>query len=658
VKLLSPAWLWLAALALPIILLYMLKLRRPEARVSSVMLWRMLLRDREANAPWQRLKRNLLLVLQLLVLGMLVLSLARPAFLVRRVAAGAVTVLLDASASMNAVDVLPSRFEAAKRSLRSLTDALPSDASMSLILVSGEPKVVVAGETDKSELHRALDAVRPSMERADWIAAASLAAGAAHSGSEKTTYVLITDGGLPSEGLPAFPGDARLILVGESDENLALSALAPRAGPSGVELFVAVTNYGSHSQTALLAVYRNDVLLDAQVIEVVAGETYERVLSNLPPEQAVFKAVIHPSPDAAPPLDSLPVDDEAFAVFRYGGPRRGLLMTPGNLFLEQALGILPGVSSYKVLPAEDGSLSLPDESFDFYVLDRFLPEAFPAGNLLLVDPPPNPWFDVGETYVLPQDVEVLEHALTRFVDWEDVQVAAARPIRLPSWAVPLVAAREGPLVFAGEVEGRRIGVIAFDLHQSDLPLRTAFPILMAHLLGFLAEQASLEPEGNLQPGEAVRILPSAGTAEIRVRSPSGQTYRLTPEVSGTTFAETLRSGVYEVELQGEAGTDFLAFAVSLFDPGESTVRPAEQIRLGSTTIRPSRSQASGEYEIWPWLALAALALLSLEWWVYHRGSRSGGPGRRTAFWDWIRGRWESGWGAAVTSARRARRGQG
>ena len=118
--LLAPLALALAALAVPIIVMYMLKLRRREVPVSSTLLWQRLLRDREANAPWQRLRRNLLLLVQLALLAALVLALARPFFRVPTVASGTVVVLLDASASMNAVDEPggPTRFESSRCSRR------------------------------------------------------------------------------------------------------------------------------------------------------------------------------------------------------------------------------------------------------------------------------------------------------------------------------------------------------------------------------------------------------------------------------------------------------------------------------------------------------------------------------------------------------------
>src|SRR3954465_3003730 len=101
---LLPAALALLALAVPIIIFYMLRLRREELAVSSSLLWRRALLDRTANAPWQRLRRNLLLLLQLLLLLLLVLSLARPFFYEHSVAQGNVVVVLDGSASMQATD--------------------------------------------------------------------------------------------------------------------------------------------------------------------------------------------------------------------------------------------------------------------------------------------------------------------------------------------------------------------------------------------------------------------------------------------------------------------------------------------------------------------------------------------------------------------------
>ena len=111
---LSPLALALFALALPLVLLYFLKVRRRERSVPSLLLWAPALRDREASAFFQRLQRDPLLILQILALLALSLALARPVATVMGEGARKLVVVLDTSASMRARDVSPSRFEAAR----------------------------------------------------------------------------------------------------------------------------------------------------------------------------------------------------------------------------------------------------------------------------------------------------------------------------------------------------------------------------------------------------------------------------------------------------------------------------------------------------------------------------------------------------------------
>ena len=123
---LLPVAMALLALAIPIVIFYMLRLRRQELDVSSSLLWRRALLDRTANAPWQRLRRNLLLLLQLLLLLLLVVSLARPFLLGSTQAEGNLVVVIDGSASMQASDGPGGapRFEQARREASALVDAL------------------------------------------------------------------------------------------------------------------------------------------------------------------------------------------------------------------------------------------------------------------------------------------------------------------------------------------------------------------------------------------------------------------------------------------------------------------------------------------------------------------------------------------------------
>src|SRR5438105_1968936 len=103
-----------ALLAVPaILLLYFLKVKRPETRVASLLFWRPFVADRQANAPWQRLRSSWLLVLQLLAALAIALALLRPGVTGAAGIADTTIVILDGSASMQATDVGPPRFGAA-----------------------------------------------------------------------------------------------------------------------------------------------------------------------------------------------------------------------------------------------------------------------------------------------------------------------------------------------------------------------------------------------------------------------------------------------------------------------------------------------------------------------------------------------------------------
>src|SRR6185503_14210349 len=116
-----------------IVAMYLLKLRREERTVSSTFLWQRMVRDVEANAPWQKLRRNILLLLQLLLLALLVLALARPFFRTQGISGRNLILIIDRSASMGATDVGQSRLEAARSQAITLVDQLPDGGRATVI---------------------------------------------------------------------------------------------------------------------------------------------------------------------------------------------------------------------------------------------------------------------------------------------------------------------------------------------------------------------------------------------------------------------------------------------------------------------------------------------------------------------------------------------
>jgi len=628
---LAPLFLALSALAVPIIILYMLKLRRREMEVSSTMLWRMVLRDREANSPWQRLRRNLLLLLQLLLLAALVIALARPFITVPVVATGQITVLLDGSASMNAADASPSRFESAQAIARGLANDLTQGSLMTIILVDPKPRVLASASGDKLELMAAIESARPSSGSANWDTAFALATGANGSVANSTT-VIISDGGLP-ENAPPLTGEVRYVPVGTESANLGLSALSMRPTSDGPQLFAGVTNYGEAEATTIVTFNIDGQLFNAQQLAVPAGKTTNVVLDTY--EGAVVaEAVLSPAP-GAPRTDYLTGDDRAWAIFNPPQTGRTLFLSgAGNIYVEQLLAALPGIEPFRA-PVDQ---PLPTDPFDLYIYDGELGAELPQKELLLINPPANELFAVGGVFTptITSTITLADTSpLLRFVDFGNVHILRAREVEAPSWATTLIAIDGKPLVFTGTLDRRRIAVFTFDLRDSDLPLQITYPILMANLIGWLTPSTVISDSGDaFHPGDTVTIRPAAGEQAVGIVAPDGRIFSAPATEAGVLFADTEQLGVYGVGTATiqEGFKPVGYFAVNLFDPLESNLKPAETLTVGRAQVAAAVREQVGQREFWPYVAAAALAILLIEWWVYHRGSAvSTGPGWRGFF---------------------------
>ena len=631
---LAPVALSLAALSVPILAFYMLKLRRREQIVSSTMLWQQVIRDQQANAPWQRLRRNLLLLLQLVILLTLVMALARPYSEISRLVQGNIVVLLDASASMQATDVSPSRFEVARSGAKQLIDSLGPNDTMTLIAVGDMPRVLSSLTNDRAVLRQALATAQSTNTVADWEAAAILAASSARQ-AQRTTTVVFSDGGLPP-GIPDLPGEVRYVPIGTSAENQSIRALAVRDDPQGPQAFLRVSNNGTQPVTSLVEVYVDGTLFDARTLSLSPRTESSISLKDLPLDTRQVEARLA---DA----DALAIDNVAWAVRSPGERATVLLATPGNTFLERAIGLMPHLDPIMVRVTNtltNARIVQPATPPTLYVFDGVLPEHLPeTGNLFFIDPPASTGlFAVAGTLTRTQVTHIeAKDSLLRYVDLDDLLIARARAIVSPSWARAVVAAEGGPLLLAGEVNGRRVAILTFDLHQSNLPLQVAFPILIANLSTWLAPTSAIDipaiagSPSALHPGTPVMLRPHIGTTEITVRTPSEKEWTYLVEGSRSIpFAETYELGVYTVEQQSAEKAVQAHFAVNLFSELESHIAPQDTIAVGASPVVGEAEGAAGQREWWRWLALIGLIVLMIEWIAHWRGQTS--MSLRQIFW--------------------------
>ncbi len=621
---LAPAAFAATAIAIPILLLYMLRLRRREILISSTFLWRQVVQDTEANTPWQRLRRNLLLFLQLLVVALLVLALARPFVTVPAISAGKIALLLDASASMSATDVeAGTRFDQAIAQARQIVDSMNPQDSISLIRVAHAAEPLTPYTADKGLLGRALDSMTVAHGAADWDTALTLAAAGA-AGAENFSIVMISDGGVGAAGeLPANIPQPIYLPVGASANNVGITALATRSLAGGApQLFAQVTNYGDAPAEISLVIRLDDVLRLSR-----SGKVPPRSQLPIPFDEPItepfetLSAVLTFDNDVE---DFLELDNRAWTVPAQARAKRVYYVAAGqNLFLEQALRSMPGLQTFR---GNEANKALPGEEFDLYVFDGWLPNSLPAGDMLLINPPSSTaLFDLGEARSPAASIELAaDSPITAYVDLEEMSLLEYRALDA-SWAEPLVRAGADALLLAGEADSRQIAILPFDLRDSNLPLLIAFPLLMANLLDWFSPADFVALPDGMHVGDVLAIRPPLFADAVRITAPDGSATDLPAASQNLLFAGADQLGLYRLEiLSGGEVTGAQSFAVNLPASSESDIAPLreDELQLGGTLVAAPADERLGTREFWLWLALAGALLLTVEWLVYHRRLQS------------------------------------
>ena len=566
-----------------VIAMYLLKLRRDRALIPSTLLWQKLVADVEANAPWQKLRRSLLLLVQLLLVLLLALLAARP-FLERPAGlAGDIVLVIDTSASMLATDVAPDRLGAAKQAALDALKDLPSGGKVSVIAAGRSAKVVANGTSDVGRVRQAIESITAEASTGDLGDALRLASAlAARSGDAEILVATDASLGIPlgfgaplpvgnpvpsgspgasPSGTPASPApvagvlDApvRVLQVGRDRANQAIVALAVRTAPSGVtrSVFVSVANLDIEPAQRRLELWGDGQLLEARQMDLDPQLRTDVSIDDVPMAIGVVEVrLVGAGTDTTVAPDDLALDDRAWAIVPPDRLRRILLVGEGDPYLETALSYLPNTELYGVATKDYGPSTKP-ELFDLIIFESFLPATLPAKPILAIAPPTDSELgDVGALVKNP-GIGQLEpdEPILRYVDLTTLHISEARSITLPAWARTIVPGPKGnPLLYTGVRSGLPAAVLAFEPRRSDLPLQVAFPILIANLTGELLG-GSAAPADAVAPGAPVTLPIPDGATGIRVERPDGSVDELIApgaDVRSVTFSRTELLGVYTV----------------------------------------------------------------------------------------------------------------
>jgi len=604
--------LWWLGLALVILLLYILRTQRRRVPVGSVRLWRGLGEELEARRNWRPPRWSWLLALQLAFVAAGALALAGPVVL-RPPGGQHLVLVLDASASMSATDVAPSRFAAAQRLAAERLAALTPADRVTVIRAGAEPRSL-AWAASPDEGRAAVADAAPGDAPGALSAALDLAAAAAAAPAGRAQIVVVTDGAYAPPGLPAMlAAPVEFVPVGRGDQNVAVAALALRRPPNGGPTvgYARVANYGGAPATVPARLTADGLPVETRSLDIAPGASAELTFT-LPPGTRTVALQLDAN-------DLLAADNRAEARAPGGGERAVTLVSAQPDVLARALRALPGVRVTAVAPDDYAKAALAP----LVVFDGFLPRALPAADAIVVNPPAGGALDVRGEVPNPAGVEYdATNPLLDAIDPDAFQLGRLVALQPPSWAVPVVWTADGPALLEGTVEGRRVVVLAFDPRASNLPRLRAFPLLLANALDRLGWG---DREGTVLAGQAVRLPPNA-SGQV-VEGPAGAA---SIPAGIDAYADTERVGRYTVAAGGQAGgagadpgaggsaPPLAEFRVSLLAPGESDLRPRAQ--AGAAPSLPSDPRPAPALALAGALLVGAVALSTAEWWWWGKGN--------------------------------------
>jgi Ca-activated chloride channel homolog len=614
-SLVAPIGLAFASLIPVLIVFYLLKVRRHEQEVSSIYLWEQLHRDLVAHEPWQRLKTSLLLLLQVLLMALLTFGLARPFFTANAQASDNVVLLMDASASMQATDVKPNRFEAARSAAKDIVGRLSDDATGTIVRVKDHPEILVQGAT-KNQLTDTLNHISVSSGTTNMKEALQLAL-SLNKGRTRSQIFVISDGAVPDiQDLQSGDADIHFLPIGSAGDNQGITTLSARPDPSDPQrqhIFVRVQNFGQASGMNLLSLYADGKLVDSTDLQIGPRGKFEHVFDTLPAGSKVVEARLRDS-------DEFAVDNSAWLVLNQTSAFKVLLVTQNNLFLEKAVNLLPNVEVFKTEPRR--YVGIDTSQYSVFVFDGYLPPELPNGNMLLINPPPTDWLSMATDTIPRPKVTSFEadDPLLNYVQFGDLQLSKTKDVEQPEWARVLAQSGSHPLLMAGNNAGRKMVIVPFDLHWSNFGLLSGFPIFVSNAVNFLQPNDPSEIKAPT-PGDSVLVQPVPQADEIVIRKPDGSSRSYKPGGKPVAYNDTDAVGLYQVaqRSQGKSVQDQL-FAINLTDPAESDVAPKASLNIGGSVLRQNDTVdwTPAKHEFWPWVLLAAVGLLTFEWYWYHR----------------------------------------
>jgi hypothetical protein len=614
-----------AIAAAAIVFFYILKLKRRPVAVPFSKIWARILRDKEATSLFSQLKRLLSLLMQLALLALMVLALGDPRTAANLIEGRNIVVLIDASASMKATDVVPSRIELAKERVRGMVRGLSGSDRMLIAQMDAgvTPLSTMTGEI--AELEAAVATAKASDAGADFARGLRFATDSLR-GLPSPEIIVVSDGALSDPADAAGQvhlGAVKLsyLPIGERARNVAITGFSVRRYPldkSRYEVMLEVTNTSDEAADVELSLLGDGQLTDLTRLRLGPKERLPRFYPNLSGASKTLEAKIQYADGTH---DDLPADDHAYALLPERRRARVQAVTKGNMFLEAALLL----DEYLDVTVVDPSKYPAKGSFDVTIFDNETPNVAPgSGSLLYLNPTgTNVPFEIGKE-VLNDDKQVplgfdeldAKSPLLRYTSLSDVNIGRAHIFKAEKDDKVVAASYKGPLLLMGRRAGVKFVALGFDIRESDFPLRIAWPLFLLNTINEFVEEDT-GYISSFRTGTVWSIPASSAADTATLEMPDGSK-RTVPVKDGRAVFLGQEAGFYKIST-GTSQEESSMFAANLSDSAESAITPVHELRVdGALAGEVGEFKIGVRREMWIYLLAAVLLITTIEWLTYHR----------------------------------------
>ena len=643
----------LAACTVPLLLLlYFLKLRRSIQVVSSTLLWLTSTEDLRANAPFQRLRRNILLLLQLIALLMLVLAVMQPRIEGAGGGGGRTILLIDRSASMQVRDVDgDTRFEAAIEAAASEIDRLHAgglfgggDEETMIITFADQAEIVQPFTGSRQQLQNALQGIRPSHGRSRIEDALNLARVYSlnptpdvvdRPTADPASLVLFSDGRIQDLDGLVLRGESLVFqrVGGTEVDNCSVTTVAadrPYDRPAFIEVFAGLTNWNERSVLADVQLSVDGLARRVEEIELPPAERNAATGRLEPGRRNLTFTPFRQDRDAIIEVallreDQLAVDDVGRMVVPPPRSLRVGLVSPDRRLIRR---IMEGLSLQRldVMTLQDYESIVSERrtgDWDVLVFDAVTPSRMPdAPSIFLGRTPPTDrvraYGDSGGQVVLEGSGD---HPLLRYVDVDPIYVARGSQVQPGADAEVVLEGSSGPLVMTFVDDGREHVYVTFDpIADSNWPYLRGMGVFLFNAVEYLGHHGDALTRSQLTPGAAlVARLPSDAT-EMELVAPDGETFDLSDQnPARVAWGPVQLSGLHELRyVRAGRGEPVSWFESVRMPPQESDPQAAAEVVLGMQRVASTDAGALRYRPLWPWAVGMCLVILLIEWWIYNR----------------------------------------